>query len=240
MQLMCGDCLELMKTIPSGSVDMILTDPPYGHTNAHWDKVIPIAQMWKDYNRIIKPNGAIVLFSQLPFAVDLINGNRKYFRYEIIWQKTSALGFLNANKMPLRAHENILIFYKKLPTYNSQKTVREPYIRTRKGTSELFHDLIRAETVNANGERYPTDIVKFCNANHRDQKHSTQKPTGLLEWLIKTYTNPGEVVLDSCMGSGSTGVACINTGREFIGIELNKNFFSVAQERIAEAQNTAA
>lgn len=239
MQLMCGDCLELMKSIPDGSIDMILTDPPYGTTHAPWDKVVPIPQMWEEYNRIIKSNGAIVLFSQLPFAVDLINGNRKRFRYEIIWQKNLASGFLNANKMPLRAHENVLVFYKKLPTYNPRKVPGKPYIRNRSGSCELFNDFERIGTVNTNGERFPTDIIKFSNADRFDKKHSTQKPVALLEWLIKTYTNPGETVLDSCMGSGSTGVACINTGRDFIGIELNEQFFNIAKERIAEAQEVA-
>ena len=246
MQLMCGDCLELMKSIPDGSIDMILTDPPYGTTDAPWDKVVPIDEMWEEYNRIIKQDGAVVLFSQLPFAVDLINGNRKSFRYEIIWQKTMTVGFLNANKMPLRAHENILIFYKKLPTYNPQKTAGKPYFKPGSVTTpgEVYGNSKAASkrlTIdNVTGERYPTDVLRFSNAGRRGKKHSTQKPTALLEWLIKTYTNPGEVVLDSCMGSGSTGVACVNTGRDFIGIELNEQFFNIAKERIAEAQGIVA
>ena len=234
IKLLQGDCLELMKKIPDKSIDMILCDPPFGTTSQNkWDSVIPFEPLWEQYKRIIKDNGAIVLFSQLPFASDLIQSNKKMFRYEWIWQKPNAVGFLNANRMPLRSHENILVFYKKLPTYNPQKTKGKPYkvkggnrATTNYGT---FNDYFRIE--NTTGDRYPVDIIKFS----REQGlHSTQKPVPLLEYLIKTYTNENDLVLDNCFGSCSTGVACINTNRNFIGMELNEEFFKIGKQRIDE------
>ena len=250
MELLNGDCLNLMRTIPDKSIDMILTDPPYGITACKWDSVIPLAPMWEQLNRIIKDNGAILLFSAQPFTTDLICSNRKNFRYEIIWQKTMAQGFLNAKKMPLRAHENILVFYKKLPTYNPIKTSvnRKDIgrVRVRQGNakqSELYRPMNRTiwrET----GLRYPTDVIKFSNwngtlfgKNVSHIKHATAKPVDLLEYLIKTYTLENETVLDFTMGSGSTGVACVNTNRDFIGIELDDKYFSIAKERIETARN---
>ena len=237
------------RKIPDKSIDMILTDPPYGTTACKWDSVIPFAPMWEQLNRIIKDNGAILLFSAQPFTTDLICSNRKNFRYEIIWQKTQAQGFLNANKMPLRAHENILVFYKKLPTYNPIKTsinrkdigrVRPVNVINSKqyGTGTMKRT-IWVET----GSRYPTDVIKFSNwngtlfgKNVSHINHATAKPVALLEYLIKTYTLENETVLDFTMGSGSTGVACVNTNRDFIGIELDDRYFSIAKDRIEAAQ----
>lgn len=266
IKLFQGDCLELMRDIPDGSVDMVLCDLPYGTTQCAWDKVIPFEPLWQQYKRIIKNNGAIVLFSVQPFTTDLICSNRKMFRYEIIWEKTQKLGFLNAKKMPLRAHENILIFYKRLPTYNPQKyQLSEEYIkshlvpigRTRAGRNgksyeqyigrkaEQYAEYRKDDYVYTDsGERFPSDVIKFSNwngtlfgkAQTNAAKHPTAKPVPLLEWLIRTYTNPGETVLDNCMGSGSTGVACVNTGRDFIGIELDPGYFETARKRIADAQ----
>lgn len=239
MKLMRGDCLELMKEIPDGSVDMILADPPYGRTNCEWDSVIPLEPMWREYNRIIKTNGAIVLFSQQPFETDLIQSNRKFFRYEIIWNKNSTTGFLLANKMPLKKHENIVVFYKKLPTYNPQKTHGKPYgnkRRTGYDSQGVYKGTQLIHKTNETGDRFPTSIIDFSNFNRNDRFHPTQKPTALLEYLIRTYTNQGEVVLDNCMGSGSTGVACVNTGRDFIGIEKDDKYFEVAEERIRKAE----
>ena len=236
---MHGDCLELMKDIPDGSVDMILCDLPYGTTTKNkWDVVIPFVPLWEQYERVIKDNGAIALFAQMPFAAMLTCSNIKMFRYELVWQKTLAQGFLNANRMPLRAHENILIFYKKLPVYNPQKTQGAPYNKGVRRANCTTNYGNFGETIGANktGERFPTDVVLFSNANHQNQMHPTQKPVALLEYLVKTYTNEGDTVLDNCMGSGSTGVACVNTGRKFIGIELDKKYYDVACCRIADAQ----
>lgn len=256
MKLIQGDCLEIMKEIPDGSVDLVLCDLPYGTTaNIEWDKPITFEALWEQYNRIIKNNGAILLFSAQPFTTDLINSNRKMFRYEIVWQKTMSTGFLNANKMPLRAHENILVFYKHLPTYNPQKNkLSEEYIkehmvnigrtrRKKEGKACHYNAHSNAPLYTDTGERHPTDVIKFSNWNgalfgNTDKivKHPTSKPVALLEYLIRTYTNEGETVLDNCMGSGSTGVACVNTRRDFIGIELDKGYFDIACKRIQEAQ----
>ena len=249
MELLNGDCLEVMKSIPDKSVDMVLCDLPYGTTACKWDNVIPFEPMWEQYDRITKKNAAILLFSAQPFTTDLICSNRKNFRYEIIWQKTQASGFLNANKMPLRAHENILVFYKNLPTYNPIKTsvnrkdigrAKKPnLVRSQQYGIESMMHTIWVET----GSRYPTDVIKFSNwngslfgKNVSHVKHPTAKPVDLLEYLIKSYSNPGDTILDNCMGSGSTGVACVNTNRDFIGIELDDNYFSIAKDRIEAAQ----
>ena len=231
MELLNGDCLELMKNIPDKSIDMILCDLPYGTTHNKWDNVIPMKPLWEQYNRIIKDHGAIVLFSQMPFGASLIMSNPKMFRYEWIWEKNQAVGFLNAKKMPLRKHENILVFYKHLPTYNPQglikldEPIQEEGSANRNGKNYGVADksFIRTHT------NYPTDIITFSkDAGY----HPTQKPVDLLEYLIKTYTNEGDLVLDNCMGSGSTGVACVNTNRDFIGMELNEEYFKIACGRI--------
>ena len=236
-KLMQGDCLELMKDIPDNSIDMILCDLPYGTTNNKWDKKIDLQALWEQYKRIIKANAAIVLFSQMPFCVDLIVSNRKWFRYEWIWQKDNSTGFLNANKMPLKCHENILLFYSKLPTYNPQFSEGTPYYMDGRTASKCYREHIECITNNSTGKRYPIDIIKFnipkvLFGKRADKFHPTQKPVPLLEYLIKTYTNEGETVLDNCMGSGSTGVACVNTNRNFIGFELDEHYFEIAKWRI--------
>lgn len=202
--------------------------------------------MWNQYKRIAKENAAILLFSQMPFGSDLIQSNRKMFRYEWIWEKYLAAGFLNSHKMPLRAHENILVFYRKLPTYNPQMSTGKPYIKTRKTqcNSSNYRKLKNADYVSVNnGERYPRDVLKYHTpyssgkfTNKKGCFHPTQKPIDLLEYLIKTYTNEGETVLDNCMGSGSTAVACVNNNRKFIGFETDKKYFEIAKHRIKEAQ----
>lgn len=239
-----GDCLELMKNIKDNSIDMILCDPPYGTTSAVWDKALDCNLLWEQYNRIIKQNGAIVLFSQLPFSCDLITTNRKYFRYEWVWQKNMAVGFFNAKKMPLRQHENILVFYKRLPTYNPQmKQGCKPYKKRDIGriysTSQVYgrsqkDRIMKFQQRENKGVRYPTDVLQFKSARH---KHATQKPIDLLMYLIKTYTNENETVLDNCMGSGSTGVACKMLNRKFIGMELRQDFFNVAVDRILSCKS---
>lgn len=257
MELLNGECLEVMKSIPDKSVDMVLCDLPYGTTACKWDVPLPLKQLWEQYDRITKKNAAILLFSAQPFTTDLICSNRKNFRYEIIWQKTQVSGFLNANKMPLRAHENILVFYKNLPTYNPIKTsvnrknigsAKKPnLLRSQQYGKESMMKTIWVET----GLRYPTDVIKFSNwngtlfgKNVSHVKHPTAKPVDLLEYLIKSYSNPGDTILDNCMGSGSTGVACVKTNRDFIGIELDDKYFSIAKDRIEaawkEVQNVIA
>ena len=229
MTLLQGDCLELMKQVPDKSIDLILCDLPYGTTQNKWDTIIPFDKLWAQYKRIIKDNGAILLFSQMPFGANLIMSNPKMFRYEWIWEKENSTGFLQAKKMPLKKHENILVFYKHLPTYNPQ--MREgfkPYSQTSGRHSSNYNDY-KATTTISDGTRYPIDIIKF---NRDKGLHPTQKPVALLEYLIKTYTNEGDTVLDNCMGSGSTGVACKNTNREFIGMELDEKYYKIACERL--------
>ena len=248
MQLLQGDCLELMRDIPNGSVDMVLCDLPYGTTQCGFDTIIPFEPLWKHYERVIKRNGAIVLFSAQPFTSELIISNKKLFRYEIVWEKTLPTGFLNAKKMPLRLHENICVFYKHLPTYNPIMRIVERSdigrVRKNSGKADQYNEFRNDKwSWTETGERYPGDVIKFSNWNgalfgntDKATQHPTQKPVPLLKYLIKTYTNPGETVLDNCMGSGSTGVACVNTGRDFIGMEIDEHYFEVAQKRIEDAQ----
>ena len=234
MELIQGDCLEIMKNIPSASVDMILCDLPYGTTRNKWDTCLNLGKLWEQYKRIIKDNGAIVLFSQMPFTAALVMSNPKMFRYEWIAEKSLATGFLNAKRMPMKAHENILVFYKKLPMYNAQMTKGKPYSITRRDIGgQYLHNFESIETKNE-GTRCPRDVLRdlwqpYCGGK---MYHPTQKPVPLLEYLIKTYTNEGDTVLDNCMGSGSTGVACVNTKRDFIGVELDENYFDIARRRI--------
>lgn len=232
-----GDCLDLMKNIPDKSIDMILCDLPYGTTARNkWDKTISLIELWNVYNKIIKDNGAIVLFSQMPYSATLVQSNQKMFRYEIIWEKTQGTGFLNANEMPLKIHENILVFYKNLPTYNPQMRLGfKPYkTKSSPNSSYNYHNGIGNCFTKSDGKRYPVDIIKF-DYDRKERFHPTQKPVALLEYLIKTFSNVGDTILDNCMGGGSTGIACINTNRNFIGIELNEKFFNIAKERIEKA-----
>ena len=232
-----GDCLELMKNIPDGSVDMVLCDLPYGTTRNKWDSAIPLDKLWEQYKRVIKDNGAIVLFSAEPFTSLLITSNIQWFRYDLIWSKTQGSDFLNANRKPLRSHENICVFYKKQPTYNPQKTDGKPYkAKSGETTSTNFGKFNGNHyTENKDGKRCPLSVLRFSGEHNRGKQHPTQKPTDLLEWLIKTYTNESEIVLDNSMGSGSCGVACVNTNRHFIGIELDEGYFNIAKERIRKA-----
>lgn len=232
-----GDCIELMKELPDASIDMVLCDMPYGTTPNVWDKKIPLKTMWEGVERIIKEHGTVLFFAQQPFAAELIAANKKHFRYEWIWDKGSPTGFLNANRMPLRRHENILVFYKHLPAYHPQFSVGKPYTATC-GKTQNYRHYKKNKTVN-DGRRYPTDIVTFSKPNNTSEGkyHPTQKPVALLSYLIKTYTDPGDTVLDFCMGSGSTGVACIETGRNFIGYELSEKYYQVAAKRCEAAKN---
>lgn len=235
-----GDCLDVMQTIPDGSVDMIMTDLPYGTTSRDWDCIIPFPELWKHYNRVTKENAAIVLNAQAPFDKVLGCSNMENLRYEYVWIKNQATGFLNAKKMPLKAHENILVFYRKLPTYNPQLSAGRPYHMVHKDphkfdtTSVYGKTGLKSEpTVHHNdGFRYPTSELQF---DVEVGYHPTQKPVPLIKWLIKTYTNPGELVLDSTMGSGTTGVACAECNRRFIGIEKDPKIFEIAKGRIDTA-----
>ena len=234
--LMHGDCLERMKEIPDGSVDLILADPPYQKTQNSWDSIIPLEPMWEQINRVIKPNGAIVLFGQNTFTFKLGLSNEKMFRYTLTWEKTKAGGFLNAKRMPLQAHEDILVFYKKLPTYNPQFEEGKPYTKkaVTNGDGRNYGNFDRVGQVSVNdGKRYPRSVVKFSNDNH-GSLHPTQKPVALMEYLIKTYTQEGETVLDFVMGSGTTGKMALINNRKFIGIEKDAGYFEIAKQRIEE------
>ena len=227
------DCLEGMKRIPDGSVDMILCDLPYGTTRNKWDTVIPLEPLWEQYNRVIKERGAILLTAQTPFDKVLGVSNLENLKYEWIWDKKLATGHLNAKRMPLKRHENILVFYKKPPVYNPQFTKGEPYDKgCSLRESENWGKQVAVSGKNSSGKRYPTSLIVKSNANQRGKVHPTQKPVALFEYLIRTYTNEGETVLDNCMGSGTTAIACLNTNRNYIGFEMDKEYFDVANERI--------
>lgn len=240
MQLYQGDCLEVMKQIPDKSVDMILCDLPYGSTQCKWDNVIPFDELWTNYNRVIKENGAIVLFGSEPFSSYLRISNIKAYKYDWVWRKPRGTGHLNAKKQPLRDVENISVFYNKQCLYNPQYAKGTPYApkcgKTAKpnkaGVYGKFMNGIEYGNYN-DGIRYPKQILEYGTVE-RGALHPTQKPVELLEYLIKTYTNEGDTVLDNCMGSGSTGVAAKNLNRDFIGIELDENYFEIAKKRIEE------
>ena len=233
-----GDCLEVMKELEDGSMDLILCDLPYGITNQNkWDSVIPFELLWISYRRLIKENGVIVLTAQNKFTILLASSALDLYRYNIVWEKTKAGGFLNAKRMPLQAHEDVLVFYKKLPTYNPQMEVGKPYTKkaVTDGDGANYGSFSRVGTTAINaGTRYPRSVVKIAN-DHHGSLHPTQKPLALLEYLVKTYSNEGDLVLDNCMGSGTTGVACKNLNRSFIGIELDSTYFNLASERIANS-----
>lgn len=257
-----GDCLEVMKDIPDKSIDMILCDLPYGTTAYKWDVVIPFDKLWEQYNRIIKDNGAIVLFGSQPFTSSLIMSNIKNFKYEWIWEKQKASNFMNVKYQPLKYHENICVFSKETHKYYPQKykvlefekikqmndkelkqvfetrdydrfgkVDRRKIINNPKTNKEYLGNAIIKIRSADDGHRYPKSVLKI-NKEINTNLHPTQKPVALLEYLIKTYTNENDTVLDNCMGSGSTGVACVNTNRNFIGIELDENYFNIAKERI--------
>ena len=236
-----GDCLEVMKSIPDGSIDCIITDPPYGTTACKWDSVIPFEPMWAELKRIIKPNGAIVLFGSEPFSSLLRCSNLKMFRYDWVWEKTVASNFAMSKKQPHKKHEIISVFYGKQCIYNPQMQAGKPYTDKREaertGVSVGDGVNLKREPIINNGTRYPSSIQKHSNDTN-NRFHPTQKPVALLEYLIKTYTQEGETVLDFTMGSGSTMIACLNTNRKGIGIELDKHYFDIASKRIADHQAT--
>ena len=233
VNLMQGDCLERMKEIPDGSVDMVLADPPYGTTACKWDTVIDLTLMWEQLKRVIKPNGAIVMTASQPFTSALVMSNPKMFKYCWVWEKTMATGGLHAKIRPLRAHEDVVVFYQSLCAYNPQRGDGMPYSRQEgaKKNSVIGDKIGGYVTKNERGGRCPRSVIKISNPNAKSV-HPTQKPVALMEYLIRTYTREGETVLDFTMGSGTTGVACANTGRDFIGIELDQGYFDIAEKRI--------
>lgn len=239
--LLLGDCLQRIKEIPDGSIDMVLCDPPYEATRNKWDVAIPLDKLWNEIRRVCKSSAVIAFHSGGVYTAKLIMSNLQDWRYNLVWHKTTPTGFLNAKKMPLRAHEDICIFCHKTPaTYNPQKTFGHPRKvstakhkrRSKKSTDYGDYGLHSYDST----ERYPTSVITFATDKQKGAYHPTQKPVKLEEWLIKTYTNPGETVLDMCMGSGSTGVAAVNTGRNFIGIEINAEYYAAATERISKAE----
>jgi len=248
IDLLHGDCLELMNDIPDGSVDMILCDLPYGTTACKWDSIIPFEPLWEQYERIIKDNGAIVLTGQEPFSSHLRMSNIKDYRYDWKWDKVVGSNFVNARRMPLKVYEDVMVFYKRQPTYNPQMVLREKRnfrVSGKNGNiSNRVNGVKQLSGVTSDKMKYPTNKIKINRLekelNSKHVIHPTQKPVSLLEYLIKTYTNEGETVLDNCMGSGSTGVACKNLNRNFIGIELDDKYFEIAKRRISEARNNGA
>ena len=229
------DCLEGMTYIADGSIDLIATDLPYAMTNNQWDSLIPFDQLWTAYKRILKPTGAVVLTGIQPFTSALVMSNPKWFRCEWIWEKEQGTGFLNCHKYPLRSHESVLVFAAGKHTYNPQMVPGKPYTSRNKGRPSTNYrpDLIRTPTINETGDRYPKTVLRFKRDKHK--LHPTQKPVALFAYLIKTYSNPGGVVLDSCIGSGTTCVSAIQTGRRYLGFETDPGYFKTAQQRIAEA-----
>lgn len=233
MNLMHGDCLEMMKLIPDGSVDMVLCDLPYGTTQNKWDAVIPFDKLWPEYWRVLKPNGTVVLTAQAPFDKAMGASQLQYLKYEWIWEKFQGTGHLNAKKQPMKCHENVLIFYREQCLYNPQMTEGKPYTQASGRASDNYGSQ-KSVVTESKGERYPRSVLKI--AHDKDVKvHPTQKPVALMEYLIRTYTNEGDTVLDNTMGSGTTGVAAANTDRKFIGIERDDKYFAIAQKRIEDA-----
>jgi site-specific DNA-methyltransferase (adenine-specific) len=228
-----GDCLDIMKRINSNSIDLILCDLPYGVTKNKWDIIIPFDRLWAEYNRIIKDNGAIILFGSQPFTTLLISSNMKYFRYSLVWEKNKFSDFLNSKRKPMKTNEDICIFYKKQPTYNIQYWYSTPYERWNSQSAvdkQTNYGSHKKNVAKSDGKRLPTTVLKFNRVER--PKHPTQKPVDLLEWLIKSYTNENENVLDNCMGIGSTGIAAKNLSRNFVGIELDENYYKQAVEFI--------
>lgn len=236
IELYNGDCLDVMKTLPAGSVDAIITDLPYGTTACAWDEVIPFAPMWEAVKRVLKPRGVFVTTASQPFTSRLVMSNPEWFKYALVWEKTVTSGFLDANRKPLKAHEDILVFAESLGTYNPQKQPGTPYRKVNGPDRSSHYGSIGEYTAINNGTRHPKSVVLFANGNNHVD-HPTQKPLALYEYLILTYTNPGETVMDICAGSGTTGVAAVMTGRNAILIEKDADYFGIMTRRIQQAQS---
>lgn len=233
--LFLGDCLSKLSEIPSGSVDLVLTDLPYGTTACAWDSVIPLDALWVELRRLAKPTTNFVFTAQQPFTWALAASNPRWFRYELIWEKPNGTNPFQAKRMPMKRHENVLVFYKSAGTYNPQMTEGRPYTWSAKRSGSEAGGMARGKdaAIHNTGTRYPTSVLRFAQERGL---HPTQKPVALMEWLVRTYSDPGDTVLDCCMGSGSTGVAALRAGRKFIGIELSKKYFDIAEERIEAAE----
>ena len=239
MKLYKGDCLIEMDKIPDGSVDMVMTDPPYGTTACKWDSIIPLEPMWEQLNRVIKPSGAIVMTASQPFTTTLIASNMKMFKYCWVWDKKKSSTALHAKYMPLRVHEDIVVFGKGKTEYNPQMVPKKRRIDTKNDKNgEAFGNAKVFRKHDNKGLGYPKTLLTISNANQNNRVHPTQKPVALMEYLIKTYTNEGETVLDFTMGSGTTGVACVNQNRQFIGIEKDDKYFEIAKKRIKDAKES--
>jgi len=236
IRLMVGDCLERMRELPDASVDMVLADLPYGTTQCAWDEVIPLAPLWEQYLRVAKENAAIVLCAAQPFTSLLVSSNLPHYRYEWVWEKGNATGFLNAKKQPLRAHETAQVFYRRQPTYNPQMTSGHERKTTRRKVvgSEVYGKALSLTAYDST-ERYPRSVQFFSSDKQKGSYHPTQKPIDWMEFLIRTYTNGGDTVLDNVMGGGTTGVACLQSGRRFVGIELDASIYQTAAHRIRAA-----
>jgi site-specific DNA-methyltransferase (adenine-specific) len=239
-QLLHGDCMALMEMLPDQSVDLVLCDLPYGTTACKWDSVLPFEALWAEYRRIAKPNAAIVLTAAQPFTSALVMSNRAMFRYSLVWDKVNKYtGYANANRMPLRRHEDILVFYGRLPVFNKQMVAGVSYKYSRRKNTEAHmgaNGLTDRTGGSETGERNPFSIISIKGDNKKEAGlHPTQKPVELMDYLVRTYSDPGQIVLDNCMGSGTTGVAAIGAGRRFIGIEKDERYFATAQRRIEEA-----
>lgn len=243
------DCFEGMKRIPDGTIDMVLCDLPYGVTRNTWDRTLDLSALWMEYKRIVKPHGAICLHADGMFMAKLMLSQPSMWRYNLVWDKVLTTGFLNASRMPLKRTEEVCVFYRKQPTYHPQmvrgtqnhkvgKSTGKTRNAASKGNANYGAHLIVDNSAKWGCMKHPTNLLRFAKTHPSKAYHPTEKPVALLEWLIKTYTNPGDVVLDNCMGSGSTAVAAINTGRHYIGFEVEKAFYEIAQQRIQNATNT--
>lgn len=235
VNLLLGDCLDLLPAIEDNSVDLLLVDLPYGTTACKWDSIIPLENLWEQYNRVCKQSAAMVFTAAQPFTAILAASNIQNLKYEWIWEKPQGTNPMNAKVMPLKSHENILVFYRKKPTYNPQMWYSTPYSGFKSDTAkigEVYGSAKSKHRDNPEGSRYPKTVLKF-----KQEKgfHPTQKPVNLMEYLIKTYSNPGETVLDNTMGSGTTGVACVRCGRNFVGMESDAEYYKIAEQRINEA-----
>lgn len=243
MTLLQGDCIKLMRDLPDNSIDMLFTDLPYGTTRCKWDTPIDLQVFWTEANRVTKPNGCKALFAQPPFDKVLGASNLKELRYEWVWEKTQATGHYNSKKMPLKAHEQILIFYDRLPIYHPQMTYgHKPvnsdtkYVETQNRT-ELYGAATQEVKGGGSTDRYPRSVLRGPSDKQTCHLHPTQKPVWLCQYIVQTYTNPGDIVLDCCMGSASIGVACLQTGRDYIGIDIEQHWYDVARKRLQEAQD---
>lgn len=243
LRLFLGDALKVLPFLPAGEADAVIADLPYGTTNCEWDSIIPLSNLWSEYDRVCKERAPVILTAQTPFDKVLGMSNLECLRYEWIWEKTEATGHLNAKKMPMKAHENVLVFYRKLPTYNPQKTFgheRKTAVARRHLDNSPIYGTQRGTSSYDATDRYPRSVLTFATDKQTRNLHPTQKPVALMQYLVRTYTNPGDLVLDNCFGSATTAIACIREERRFIGIEIDPQHFATGVGRIeAERRRTS-